>query len=187
MAIIKCHICEKEISDKAKKCPYCNVTLKKNKLKTTIILLIALITFFSIICGTAIIIQNYQAQKKIQEHNRIIQEYDDSVRETVLNFHDTFATVDEKIRNENYKSLEDLVDTMKKPIEEFDQLPINEDSEFGQYIQTIKNNTMYTTFKMQYIDNDSYDLDYGLTTRGYAYLITIYTEKILEIDLPADK
>jgi len=75
---------------------------------------------------------------------------------------------------------------MKKPINEFDKLPINEDSEYGRYIKSIKNNPMYTTFKAQYIDSDSIDLDYGLTSGGYAYIITVYTEKILEVELPKD-
>lgn len=175
--MVKCPKCEKEISDKARKCPHCSFVLKKSKVKTIIIYTVSIIIAFSVIYGVVIGIQNYQKQKAIQEYN-------DSVHETVMNFHDVFESVDEKIRNRNYSSLENLVDTMKKPINEFDKLPINEDSEFGQYIKSIKNNPMYTTFKAQYIDSDSIDLDYGLTSGGYAYLITVYTEKILEEELP---
>ena len=145
--MIKCPKCEEEISDKARKCPHCSFILKKkNKVKTIVISTVSIIIAFAVIYGAIIGIQNYQKQKATQE-------YDDSVYETVMNFHDVFESVDEKIRNRNYSSLENLVDTMKKPINEFDKLPINEDSEFGQYIKSIKNNPMYFTFKAQYIDS----------------------------------
>lgn len=179
MAMVKCPKCENEISDKARKCPHCNFVLKKSKLKAIAISIVSIIIAFVVVCGTIIGIQNYQK-------NKAIQEYNDSVYETVISFHDAFKSTDEKIRNQSYTSLEALVDTMKKPINEFDKLPINEDSKYGRYIKSIKNNPMYTTFKAQYIDSDSINLDYGLTSWGYAYIITVYTEKILEVELPKD-
>lgn len=177
MAMNKCPKCEEEISDKARKCPHCSFILKKSKAKTIAISIVSIIVALAVIYGAVIGIQSYLKQKAIQE-------YDESVYETVMNFHSVFETVDKKIRNGNYTSLEKLTDTMKMPIKEFDKLEINEDSQFGQYIKSIKNNPIYTTFKEQYINNDHYDLDYGLTSWGYARLIIVYTEKILEEELP---
>ncbi len=177
MAMIKCPMCEEEISDKAKKCPHCNAILKKNKVKTIIITIVSIILVSCLVYGAIIGVQNYQKQKAIQEYN-------ESVYEAVISFHDTFKTVDEKIRNRNYTSLKSLVGTLEVPIEKFDELPINEESEIGTYIKSIKNHPMYTTFKALYIDSDEIDLDYGLTSSGHAYIITVYTEELLKVELP---
>ena len=177
MAMIKCPMCEEEISDKAKKCPHCGSVLKKSKVKTIVISTVSIIIAFAVIYGAVICIQNYQKQKTIQEYN-------ESVYETVVDFHNAFKLVDEKVKTRNYTSLESVVNTLRTPIKNFDKLPINTDSELGQYIGSIKHNSMYTTFKAQYIDNDYYDLDYGLTSGGYARIISVYTEKILEVELP---
>lgn len=85
---------------------------------------------------------------QIYHKQKVLQEYNESVYEAVISFHNTFKTVDEKIRNRNYTSLKNLVATLEVPIEKFDQLPINEETEIGTYIKSIKNHPMYTTFNL---------------------------------------
>lgn len=179
MALINCSECGNQISSKAKKCPHCGSVSKKCKVKTIVLSVVSFVVVALLFYGLITVVQNYRKQKEIQN-------YDESVYETVINFHDTFESVDERIRTRNYTSLEGLIETLEKPINDFDNLLINEESEYGQYIKSVKNNIMYTTFKSQYIENDSLDLDYGLTSGGYAYLITIYTEEILKIELPVN-
>ncbi len=177
MAMIKCPMCEEEVSDKAKKCPHCGSGFKRNKVKAIIIAVVSVILMLSLIYGAVTGIKNYQKQKTIQEYN-------ESVYETVVDFHDAFKLADEKVKTGNYTSLESVVNTLRTPIKNFDKLSVNADSEVGQYIDSIKHNSMYTTFKAQYIDSDYYDLDYGLTSGGYARIISVYTEKILEVEFP---
>lgn len=115
---------------------------------------------------------------------RTILDYDISVYDDVKVFYDTFKDVDDKLHNNGYSSLEHLINTLREPIETFDALKINQGSEFGKYIYNIRNNMMYMAFKMQYINGNDLDLDYGLTSSGYAFLIETYTERIVEEPFP---
>ncbi len=177
MSLIKCPICKKEISNKAVKCPSCNATLKRKKSKAIILTMFFVIAIVFTIYETVVGIQHYKYKKSIQE-------YDNSVVETVTEFYDTLKTTEEKIKNNDYNSLKNLIKTLKKPIENFEKLPINEDSEYGLYIKSIRNNPMYITFKKEFIDSNSYDLDYGLTSWAYSYIIKTDIEEILKEKFP---
>ena len=67
-----------------------------NKVKTIIVYIVSAIIVVAVIYGAIIGIQSYQKQKEIEE-------YDNSVYETVMNFHNALESVDQKIRNRNLK------------------------------------------------------------------------------------
>lgn len=115
---------------------------------------------------------------------RIIAEYDQSVIETTKIFYQTLVDVDSKLFNRDYISLRALVNTLKQPMKDFDELEINTESSLGQYINNIRTHNMYIGLQSEFVNNDQYDLDYGLTTNGFATCISIYTEQLIKEPFP---
>ena len=115
---------------------------------------------------------------------RKILEYDKSVYEDAYTYYTSIEKVNSKIHEGGYGSLKELVDTIKTPTKNFETLEINYESEVGKYISSVKNNVMYSTFNAEFINNEKYDLDNGLTSWGYADIIETYTDYILEEKFP---
>lgn len=115
---------------------------------------------------------------------REILEYDRTVYQDAYAYFVAINDVDEKLHNRGYSSLKALINKMKTPTKKFEKLDINLDSEIGQYISNVRSNIMYITFNAEYVDSTKYDLDYGLTSWGFAYVIETYTEEIVKIDFP---
>ncbi|MCI8326699.1 MAG: cbb3-type cytochrome oxidase assembly protein CcoS [Lachnospiraceae bacterium] len=109
---------------------------------------------------------------------REILEYDRKVYEDAYAYYVAINNVNDKLHTGGYSSLRNLIDTMKTPTRNFEALEINTDSEIGKYIGGVKSNIMYETFNSEYVNSTKYNLDYGLTSWGYAYVIETYTEQI---------
>lgn len=115
---------------------------------------------------------------------REILEYDRSVYEDAYSYFVTINEIDDKLHNGGYSSLRALINKIKMPTKNFEELKINTDSEIGKYINNVRNNIMYNTFNAEYVNTMKYDLDSGLTSWGFAYIIETYTEEIAKIDFP---
>jgi hypothetical protein len=115
---------------------------------------------------------------------RKLLEYDMSVYEDAYGYYIAICDVDTKLHSGSYNSLRTLINTMKTPTDKFEALEINTDSEIGQYINNVRSNIMYQIFTSDYVYSDEYDLDYGLTKSGYAYIISTNTEIIVQEQFP---
>ncbi len=178
MPLINCPICQNEISDKAKRCPHCNSVLKKSKAKFIVIPIVSVILVAALAYGAAVGIPYYMRYKSIKEYN-------DTVSETVVIFHKTLEDTLEKVNNDDYTHASDLVNTLRTEIRRFDDLPINEESEIGMYIKSMRENPVYTTFKEIYIDTTRTDLDYNyILSKANANLIGFSMEQLLQTELP---
>lgn len=78
MALIKCSECEKEISNKAKKCPYCGYDYNKSKMYKNVIIVIVIIIILTI---SFLII--FQSNIALQENGVYSNEYDQN-RSTLI-------------------------------------------------------------------------------------------------------
>ena len=82
MALIKCSECGKEISEEAKKCPHCGITLKNTKMKkisitiSIFIVLIAIVIFaiFKFYTNSKMSKYDYIEQKITTIHNEGLQD-----------------------------------------------------------------------------------------------------------------
>ena len=112
-------------------------------------------------------------------------EYDKSVQKDVIEFYNDITDADTKLKNYSVTSMNMLMSNLKETLNEFDELPENENTELGQYINSVKNNTMYKTLKSQLdTDIDKVDFDYGLVREGYIMVFETYTDEILKIEFP---
>lgn len=112
-------------------------------------------------------------------------EYDKSVQKDVIEFYNDITDADTKLKNYSVTSMNMLMSNLKETLNEFDELPENENTELGQYIISVKNNTMYKTLKSQLdTDIDKVDFDYGLVREGYIMVFETYTDEILKIEFP---
>ena len=112
-------------------------------------------------------------------------EYDKSVQKDVIEFYNDITDADTKLKNYSVTSMNMLMSNLKETLNEFDELPENENTELGQYIKSVKNNTMYKTLKSQLdTDIDKVDFDYGLVREGYIMVFETYTDEILKIEFP---
>ena len=111
--------------------------------------------------------------------------YDKSVQKDVIEFYNDITDADTKLKNYSVTSMNMLMSNLKETLNEFDELPENENTELGQYIISVKNNTMYKTLKSQLdTDIDKVDFDYGLVREGYIMVFETYTDEILKIEFP---
>lgn len=115
---------------------------------------------------------------------RKILEYDKSVYEDAYAYYTAINNVNSKLYKGGYGSLESLVNTLRTPTKNFEALEINYNSEIGMYINNVRSNVMYNMFNSEYVNSTKYDLDYGLTSWGYADIIKTYTNYILEEKFP---
>ncbi len=117
-----------------------------------------------------------------------ILNYDKSVKDGIIEFYKEIADADVKLKNYSVTSMNMLLDNLKVAIQDFNELPENEDSELGKYIVAVKSNTMYQTLKSQLETNiDNIDFDYGLVKNGYVMIFETYTDEILKIEFPYEK
>lgn len=219
MALINCPGCGKDISGEAKKCPYCNKRIKKNKFILPVIIIILLL----IVCIGAFYglrqYQKIQAEKRqaqiesllaqideyyavfdfdsiekyydaLEELNydvskqREVLEYDRKVYPDAYAYYEAINEINEKLHNGDYDSLRALVNEMKNPTEHFETLEINNDSEIGKYINNTRGSIMYSMFNSEFVNSTEIDLDYYLTSRGYASILQTYTESIVKEKFP---
>lgn len=112
MALINCPSCGMNISEEAKKCPYCNKRVKKNKVILSVIIVILL----SIICAGAF--YGWKQYQKMQEEKR--QAQIESLLEKVDEFYKIF---DFDSIEKSYDALEELhYDVLKqREILEYDR------------------------------------------------------------------
>ena len=117
-----------------------------------------------------------------------ILNYDKSVKDGIIEFYKEIADADVKLKNYSVTSMNMLLDNLKVAIQDFNELPENEDSELGKYIVAVKSNTMYQALKSQLETNiDNIDFDYGLVKNGYVMIFETYTDEILKIEFPYEK
>lgn len=219
MALINCPDCGKNISEKAKKCPYCNKRMKKNKVMLPMIAVILLI----VVCVGAFygwkqyqrvqaekrqtqienllaqidelyaifdfdsIEENYDALEALQydvAKQREVLEYDRKVYPDAYAYYEAINDINKKLHNGDYNSLRILVNELKSPTENFEALEINSDSEIGKYIDKIRGNIMYNMLNSEYVNSSKYDLDYYLTSGGYATVLRMHTEEIAKEKFP---
>ena len=115
---------------------------------------------------------------------REILEYDRKVYSAAYAYYEAINEVNEKLYNGDYSSLRELVNKMKAPTENFEALEINTKSEIGKYINNIRSNTMYNMFNSEFVNSTKYDLDYYLTSWGYATILQTYTKEIVKEKFP---
>ena len=113
-----------------------------------------------------------------------LAEYDQKVYGDARTFYETLKEVDDKLHSSDYTSLRKLVDTLIEPMKKFDALEINTDSQLGQYINTMRSHIMYSSLQSEYVNSTNYDLDYGLTSWGFAFCIETYTEQLVKENFP---
>lgn len=213
MSLIQCPNCEQEISEHAKKCPNCGTQLSKgSKYKKSIIIICVLSICLGLSAWGVWELRSHQLKKLTKQaeqcyseldfegvgecyqkmnywfydttEKEAILEYDKKVCEDAKKYYDTLKKVDDSISKRSYSSLRSLLNTLKKPTATFSELEINKKSEIGQYINNIRNNIMYSTFNSQFVNNNEYDVDYRLTSGGYAMIITTYTSELLKEEFP---
>lgn len=117
-------------------------------------------------------------------NDRLNLEFDKANIETVSIFYTTLVDVDNKLSSGKYSSLSSLVDRLKTPINNMDQIEISGNSKLALYVDEIRKNIMYQDFDNEYIKKSDVDLDNWLTSSGYAMIISTHTEKILEVEYP---
>ena len=214
MALVQCPGCGNDISDTVRKCPHCGRKLKKEKSKIKMPVIICIVVVLVGTLAGFVWMKNREEKiqtclAKVNElyssgdfdgvekcydsldelhyntsSQRVILEYDRSVYPAAYAYYKAINDVDEKLHTGNYYSLRKLMNTMKEPTKAFEALEVNTDSKLGQYIDNIKNNIMYQTFNSEVIYNTTYDMDYWLTTDGYAYVFETYTEILVEEPFP---
>lgn len=115
---------------------------------------------------------------------REILAYDKKVYPDAYAYFEAINEINKILHSGNYYSLNGLVNKMKKPTDNFNVLEINLDSEIGKYINNVRSNSMYTMFNSEFVNSSKNNLDYYLTTRGYAGILQIYTEEIAKEKFP---
>lgn len=113
-----------------------------------------------------------------------ILEYERKVYPDAYGYYVAIKEFDEKLQKGEYSSLRLLVDTLKSPTEKFENLEINNESEIGKYISNVRSNPMYSVLNSEYVNSTEYDLDYYLTQWGYADILGMHSEMILEEKFP---
>lgn len=111
---------------------------------------------------------------------REIVEYDQIVYYTAKKFNDALKKVDEELDNNSFLSLRGLMNGLKTPMNDLDNLEINKDSKIGTYINSMRNDVMYSSGLKDTVENDEYDLDNWLTQSIYVEIIKTYTENLLK-------
>ena len=111
---------------------------------------------------------------------REIVEYDQIVYYTAKKFNDALKKVDEELDNNSFLSLRGLMNGLKTPMNDLDNLEINKDSKIGTYINSVRNDVMYSSGLKDTVENDEYDLDNWLTQSIYVEIIKTYTENLLK-------
>lgn len=115
-----------------------------------------------------------------------IEETNDE-KETIINFYQAMKELNGKVNSGTYDSLEKIVADVFDEIIAFDELSSDKVLEYKDYCHDMQQNVMYATFKKEFIeDTEKYDLDSSITSYGYAIIVGIYTDAILEIPLPFD-
>ena len=118
---------------------------------------------------------------------RELLEYDISVHDVAYNFYNVIISTNNTINHRSAFSLNKLVKDLKNTFDQFDALEVNLDSEIGKYINDVRNNVMYVTFEREFIHNNNYDMDYGITQGAYYLILGTYTNALADIPYPYDR
>lgn len=111
---------------------------------------------------------------------REIAEYDQKVYYTAKKFNDALKKADEELGNKSFLTLRGLMNGLKTSMNDLDNLEINKDSQIGTYINSMRNDVMYSSGLKDTVENDEYDLDNWLTQSMYVEVIKTYTENLLK-------
>lgn len=117
-------------------------------------------------------------------NERLDLEFDRENIDCVVKFYTTLKQVDSSLKSGSYSSLRSLVNKMKPVMDNMDKIEVKGNSALAQYIRNETSNIMYSSFYDQYIKSKEYDLDYGLTSDGYAMIIETYTDEMMKVDYP---
>ena len=200
MALIKCKYCGHEISDKAAKCPVCGKRNNRTLLMIgSFVLAMCVIGILLIILNPRVVgeltkqnenndsggkkarltmmYSNAEKRMKSFDSKLSVISYDISVRADVISFYEAIVTLKEDIHSG--KSIYSSINEFAKEAAKFDELEINEDSEYGKYIYNMQYLSMYPFFRTEYIENNSTDYDSGLVRSGYVYIIDVYLDDML--------
>lgn len=122
---------------------------------------------------------NYDTSKR-----REILDYDKKVYPDAFAYYTAINKLNDSLHSGSYPSLSKLIENMTIPTQKFELLEINDESMIGQYIKSVKSNPMFSIFNEEYIYENKYNLDYGLTSWGFAYVIETYTEILADEQFP---
>lgn len=112
------------------------------------------------------------------QSERILLNYERRIRPEVLAFDASIEKIRDDLKNRNYDSLSSKVNELKEPMDRLEQLEINLDSLYGQYISSMIDNPLYKVIRDDYIDSNNYNLDSGLTSWGYEMIIHDLLEEL---------
>ncbi len=117
---------------------------------------------------------------------REIAWYDQENYTAAIAVYNNIQSVNEKLHSSDYHGLSALMGAFDDTLDAAEQIEINEQSKIGEYIKDLTTDLWYTGYKGAYY-HTSIDLDYGLTSSGHAFVITVYTEPLAEIEFPYDE
>ena len=95
--------------------------------------------------------------------------------------------VNDKLTSRNYTSLRTLMDSLKSSMETFNNMELMKDSELANYIKFMRNSAVYQNLWNTYVNSDTIDLDYWLTSNGYSIVLQTTIDGLLDFDYPYDK
>lgn len=116
---------------------------------------------------------------------REIADYDEKNYSNILKIYNNIQTVNDKLHTGEYGRLSELMRLFDDTLDSADDLQINEKSKLGIYLNNLRLDPWYENYKNLYYHTNM-DLDYGLTSAGHAYVITVYTEPLAGIEFPYD-
>ncbi len=117
---------------------------------------------------------------------REIAWYDQENYTAAIAVYNNIQSVNEKLHSSDYHGLSALMGAFDDTLDAAEQIEINEQSKIGEYIKDLTTDLWYTGYKGAYY-HTSIDLDYGLTSSGHAFVITVYTEPLAKIEFPYDE
>lgn len=103
--------------------------------------------------------------------------------EVIRNFYGAIKELNNKV-TESYSSLQSLVNNVSDEVNAFEEIASTENLKHSEYFENVKSDPMYVKFKTEFVEAAMYDLDYPLTTLGYAIIIKTCTDPILSIEYP---
>lgn len=116
---------------------------------------------------------------------RDVANYDEKNYSDIAEIYSNIQIVNDKLHSGEYGRLSELMRLFDDTIDSADKIQINEKSKLGLYLNDLRTDPWYTNYKDVYY-HTTIDLDYGLTSEGHAFVITVYTEPLAKIEFPYD-
>lgn len=136
-----------------------------------------------------VIFQHYDELDKLGYDTSAKQKialYDQKNYAAAVAVYDNIQSINTKIHTGDYQSLSSLMELFDDTLDAAEQIEINEESQIGMYLNDLTSDFWYAKYKSTYY-HTTIDLDYGLTSDGHAFVITVYTEPLAKIAFPYDE